>query len=468
MVNIDEQEIINAAKVIKDGGLVLFPTETVYGIGANGLNEQAVKNIFKAKGRASDNPLILHISSNEMLKDIAKDISELEYKLMDAFWPGPFTIVLNKTDIVPTVVTGGLDTVAVRMPRNKIANRLIHYAGVPIAAPSANISGKPSGTCVHDVYDELKNSMDYIIDGGKCEVGIESTVVKVEDGSVRILRPGRITKEDIENICLVNLQKYDLKKKAFLSLRGILKSVFDLAFSEYWITDNVYQRVIFKKFNDMLIPDTPTHKRVHSQKEFSDILKELHRKQKARPKFTTYWALELQMIMGLRRGEIPPLRWKKDVTETFVSITREQLTADNEYIIVEHTKNHKDRFFPITNDLEEFFIRLKSMHEKYYPDSEFLFPADTPSGCITNNAVYKVYQGICKSLGIEIVKDEIKGPHSFRRNAITEVVNSTNGNVVLASALFGNSPQVAKENYYTGANLAIAKEILDKRVLIQK
>lgn len=278
----------------------------------------------------------------------------------------------------------------------------------------------------------------------------------------------KITKEDIENICLVNLQKYDLKKKAFLSLRGILKSVFDLAFSEYWITDNVYQRVIFKKFNDMLIPDTPTHKRVHSQKEFSDILKELHRKQKARPKFTTYWALELQMIMGLRRGEIPPLRWKKDVTETFVSITREQLTADNEYIIVEHTKNHKDRFFPITNDLEEFFIRLKSMHEKYYPDSEFLFPADTPSGCITNNAVYKVYQGICKSLGIEIVKDEIKGPHSFRRNAITEVVNSTNGNVVLASALFGNSPQVAKENYYTGANLAIAKEILDKRVLIQK
>ena len=173
----------------------------------------------------------------------------------------------------------------------------------------------------------------------------------------------KITKEDIENICLVNLQKYDLKKKAFLSLRGILKSVFDLAFSEYWITDNVYQRVIFKKFNDMLIPDTPTHKRVHSQKEFSDILKELHRKQKARPKFTTYWALELQMIMGLRRGEIPPLRWKKDVTETFVSITREQLTADNEYIIVEHTKNHKDRFFPITNDLEEFFIRLKSMHE---------------------------------------------------------------------------------------------------------
>lgn len=195
-----EKEIIEAAEVIKNGGLVLFPTETVYGIGANGLNADAVKNIFKAKGRASDNPLILHISEPEMLNEIAEDISELEYKLMDAFWPGPFTIVLKKKDIVPTVVTGGLDTVAVRMPRNKIANRLIHYAGVPIAAPSANISGKPSGTCVDDVYDELKNSMDYIIDGGKCEVGIESTVVKVEGDSVRILRPGRITKEDIETI----------------------------------------------------------------------------------------------------------------------------------------------------------------------------------------------------------------------------------------------------------------------------
>lgn len=277
----------------------------------------------------------------------------------------------------------------------------------------------------------------------------------------------QITKDDIESICLLNLKKYNLKKKAFLSMRGILKSVFDYAFSEYLINDNVYQRIIFKKFNDMLIPDTPTHKRVHSAKEFSDILKELHKKQKNRPKFSTYWALELQMIMGLRRGEIPPLCWESDIKDTYVSITKEQLTSDGEYVIVEHTKNHKDRFFPITNDLQEFFTRLKAMHEKYYPNSQFLFPADTPNGCITNNAVYKVYKGICKTLGIEIIKDEIKGPHSFRRNAITEVVNSTNGNVVLASALFGNSPQVAKENYYTGANLAIAKEILDKRILVQ-
>lgn len=196
----EDEKLKEAAKVINKGGLVLFPTETVYGIGADGLNETAVKKIFKAKGRAQDNPLILHIDNMDMLDKIAKDITYLEYKLMDAFWPGPFTIILNKKKCVPDVVTGGLDTVAVRMPKNIIANKLIHYSKTPIAAPSANISGRPSGTCIEDVYDELKNNMDYIIDGGKCEIGIESTVVKVENDTVRILRPGKITKEDIEQI----------------------------------------------------------------------------------------------------------------------------------------------------------------------------------------------------------------------------------------------------------------------------
>lgn len=200
MKKIEEKTIQEASNVIKAGGLVLFPTETVYGIGADGLNEDAVKKIFKAKGRASDNPLILHIDNMDMLDIIAKDITPLEYKLMDAFWPGPFTIVLNKKECVPSVVTGGLNTVAVRMPKNIIANKLIHASKTPIAAPSANISGKPSGTCIEDIYDELKSNMDYIIDGGKCEVGIESTVVKVEKDKVIILRPGKITKEDIEGV----------------------------------------------------------------------------------------------------------------------------------------------------------------------------------------------------------------------------------------------------------------------------
>lgn len=203
----DYNKIAEAATVIKEGGLVLFPTETVYGIGANGLDEKAVKKIFEAKGRASDNPLILHIANINMLDKIATNISELEYKLMAAFWPGPFTIILNKKDFVPSVVTGGLNTVAIRMPSNIIANKLIEYAGVPIAAPSANISGKPSGTCIEDVYAELASKMDYIIDGGKCEVGLESTVVKVENGEVKILRPGKISKEQIEEV--INNVEYD-------------------------------------------------------------------------------------------------------------------------------------------------------------------------------------------------------------------------------------------------------------------
>ncbi len=189
-----------AGKIIQDGGLVLFPTETVYGLGANGLDEEAVKKIYIAKGRSSDNPLILHISDVEMLSKIATDISDIEFKLMNAFWPGPFTIILNKTDIVPSVVAGGLNTVGVRMPSGEIAQRLIRYAGVPIAAPSANISGKPSGTNIEDIYPELNEKVDYIIDGGESKIGVESTVVRVVDGIPHILRPGKITAEQIKEI----------------------------------------------------------------------------------------------------------------------------------------------------------------------------------------------------------------------------------------------------------------------------
>lgn len=199
--NCFEYEKLNiASEIIKDGGLVLFPTETVYGIGANALNDSAVGNIFKAKGRAQDNPLILHISDMSMLNDIVENISELEYKLMDAFWPGPFTIILNKKKDIANVATCNGDTVGVRMPSNKIAHKLIKKAGVPIAAPSANISGKPSGTNVEDIFEELKDKVDYIINDGECEIGLESTVVRVIGDEVKILRPGKVTKEDIETI----------------------------------------------------------------------------------------------------------------------------------------------------------------------------------------------------------------------------------------------------------------------------
>lgn len=188
------------AKLLRNGGLVLFPTETVYGLGANGLDDTAVKRIYKAKGRKSDNPLILHISDFSQLSSIADKISPLEKKLMDAFWPGPFTLILPHTPQVPSSVTAGLTTVGVRMPSNTIAKSLIHYAGVPIAAPSANLSGKPSGTKLSDIQEELFSQVDFMIDGGECDIGLESTVVHVIDEVPHILRPGKVTPEQIKAI----------------------------------------------------------------------------------------------------------------------------------------------------------------------------------------------------------------------------------------------------------------------------
>jgi L-threonylcarbamoyladenylate synthase len=213
MKNNNNYELIKkAGESIKNGELVIFPTETVYGIGANGLDKSAVENIFIAKGRKTDNPLILHISNIDMVNDIAKDITHLENKLMEKFWPGPFTIVLNKKNVVPDIVTGNLNTVGVRMPSNNIARKLIEYSGVPIAAPSANISGKPSGTNIEDIIDELGNKVSYIIDGGDTKIGLESTVVRVIDNNIHILRPGYITIEDLSKYGNVIVDKYILNK----------------------------------------------------------------------------------------------------------------------------------------------------------------------------------------------------------------------------------------------------------------
>lgn len=196
----DIEKIKEAAKAIKEGKLVLFPTETVYGIGANAISKEAVEKIFIAKGRADDNPLIVHISNIEMLNMIVKSVSKIEQKLIDIFWPGPLTIIFNKKDIISDIVTARLNTVAVRMPNNLIAKALIKYSKLPIAAPSANISGRPSGTLIEDIIDELDGKVEYIIDSGITEIGVESTVVRVIDDKVNILRPGKISKEQIEKL----------------------------------------------------------------------------------------------------------------------------------------------------------------------------------------------------------------------------------------------------------------------------
>lgn len=191
------QDICLASRYIVDGEVVVFPTETVYGIGADATNKEAIDKIFKAKKRPADNPLIVHVCDLEMLNKVVSEIGEIENKLIQKFWPGPLSIIFKKDNCIPLNVSAGLDTVAVRMPNNKIALELIKTSNKPIAAPSANISSRPSGTCVEDIYEELESSVAYFIDGGNTEVGIESTVVRVIDGVVNILRPGKISKEDI-------------------------------------------------------------------------------------------------------------------------------------------------------------------------------------------------------------------------------------------------------------------------------
>jgi L-threonylcarbamoyladenylate synthase len=199
---IKEEEIQEAADEIIKGNLVLFPTETVYGIGANALDANAVKKIFEAKGRAQDNPLIVHVSDIKMVEEIVEEITDLERKLIENFWPGPLTIIFKRksNEIIPNVVTANLDTVGIRMPSNLIAKKLIEKSGVPIAAPSANVSGKPSGTNVDDIIEELDGKVEYILDGGSTDIGLESTVIKVDEENINILRPGKITKEQLETV----------------------------------------------------------------------------------------------------------------------------------------------------------------------------------------------------------------------------------------------------------------------------
>lgn len=195
-----EKNMDEAAAILRDGGLVGIPTETVYGLGANGLNEEAVAHIFEAKGRPQDNPLILHIPDASWLERYCKDIPLTAYKLADAYWPGPMTMILRRKDIVPDAVTAGLDTVGMRCPAHPLCRAIIDAAGVPVAAPSGNTSGRPSPTTAQHMLEDMDGKIDAIVDGGPCSVGVESTIIDLTDTPARLLRPGGITLEQLEAV----------------------------------------------------------------------------------------------------------------------------------------------------------------------------------------------------------------------------------------------------------------------------
>lgn len=196
-----ESDLEIASLLLKCGEIVGVPTETVYGLAADATNEEAVAKIFEAKGRPADNPLIIHVSSIDMMKQYTEDIPSIAYRLADNFWPGPLTMVLPKRSNVPDIVTAGMDTVAVRMPSNPVIRKIIDLVGKPLAAPSANISGYPSPTMAQHVIDDMNGKISAVVDGGTCSVGLESTVISFEGyDSVRVLRPGFITPEQLGNV----------------------------------------------------------------------------------------------------------------------------------------------------------------------------------------------------------------------------------------------------------------------------
>ncbi|WP_240666739.1 L-threonylcarbamoyladenylate synthase [Longirhabdus pacifica] len=209
----NEQPLQEAANILVDGGTVAFPTETVYGLGADATNEAAVKHIFAAKGRPSDNPLIVHVATMEQVQQLVMDIPPLAMELMHTFWPGPLTIILPvKKGVLAPTVTAGLDTVGVRIPQHPLALSLLSLSGIPIAAPSANLSGKPSPTKAEHVWHDLNHKVNGIVDGGETGVGLESTVVQVMCDQIHILRPGGITLEQLQNVCHSVIPTYNEKE----------------------------------------------------------------------------------------------------------------------------------------------------------------------------------------------------------------------------------------------------------------
>lgn len=358
--------------------------------------------------------------------------------------------------------------------RRQLSAKSIEQLADKIFQHEKGIDGcaKKTFSDVYNIYE--KERLKYIKDPEKL-LSAQNTVSKqrydykryFEGTNFEKMYIDSISKRDLEDIISFNLKRYDMTKKAFNNMHLILSSVFKLAFCEYWVAENHYLRIDPKKFKGMLVESIPPSERVYSSEELSKILAYTRNYEKKHPTIMSAFAFELQILMGARRAEIPPLMWS-DIREGSFHITKEQLTVKKTATrkqhceIVYHTKNHKHRCFPVTDDIQDFINRLKAVHAIYHLNSLYLFPANTSTGVISNCVVYKFYDKAVSTLGIK-KKDMITGPHSFRRNAITDVVNATNGNMTLASQLFGNSPQVVSTNYYTGVDMESALTALNSR-----
>lgn len=244
LLGTDNKDLARASDILRSGGLVAIPTETVYGLGANAFDKDACLKIFAAKGRPADNPLIVHIAHESQLVDIVAEVNDNAKKLIDTFWPGPLTIVMKKSKSIPYEVSAGLDTVAVRMPSHKVAYALLDMCGLPIAAPSANTSGKPSPTSANHVFDDMNGKIEAIVDGGSCTVGLESTVIDVTDDVPRLLRPGGVTYEQLCDVLGTVIKNYEFKDGETPRSPGVKYKHYAPKADVYVVRNNIQEYVV--------------------------------------------------------------------------------------------------------------------------------------------------------------------------------------------------------------------------------
>ena len=279
-----------------------------------------------------------------------------------------------------------------------------------------------------------------------------------------------ITVRDLDEIIRYNFRRYQLHKGGRNSMRTLLNLTFKRAMNMEWITENPASRIIWKDYDRLIHQSAPISQRAYTDDQLKKLLDANRERHEKDPAFITAYAHEFQNLTAFRRGEVCPLLWEDvNLEEGYIYVHQEQLvdrSNNNAHVIVDHTKTFKDRYYPIDEPEIALLNNLKEVHDRYYPDSPFLFPADTSTGCITCKAVEDYHRRLCKKLDIPISSDCRKGPHAFRRNRITEIVNATNGNIDLVATMYGNSPDAIRKNYYTTNDLELMREALKSRRIV--
>lgn len=279
-----------------------------------------------------------------------------------------------------------------------------------------------------------------------------------------------ISVRDLDTFIRELMKKFKFTKSSRNALRTIINLIFKRAVYMEWIHENPAAKLIWKDYDRFLYSSAPISKRAYTDKEISKMIEMDRERQKKDPAFITPYAHEFQTITAFRRGEICPLLWEDvDFERGTIYVHQEQLEdrlKDHKLYIVDYTKTHKDREYPIADQEEEFLKKLYAVHEKYYPDSPFLFPADTPNGCITCQSVMSYHRRLCEKLDISMSNEYRRGPHAFRRTRITDVVNATGGDLMLAAQMFGNSPETIRKNYYTQNSIESQRAALNLRKVL--